>query len=88
MIVTLEEVKDYLRIYGNEDDSLITTMMEIAQEKIDELGENASSKKKSKLLFLVLVTDMYENRMLGISKEVEESIRGLKTELQFGSGTL
>lgn len=87
MIVTLEEVKEYLRIYGNEEDPLINTMMEIAQEKIEEFGKGASEKKKSKLLFLVLVTDMYENRTLGISKDVEESIRGLKTELQFGSDT-
>lgn len=85
MILELEEAKEWLRIDGSDEDLLLTTIMEIAQEKIDEFGVNASSKKKSKLLFLILVTDMYENRMLGISKEVEESIRGLKTELQFGS---
>lgn len=86
MIVSLEEVKEYLRVDGTEDDNLISLMMSVAQEKVEEFGESALQKEKAKLLFLVLVTDMYENRTFGISKEVEESIRGIKTELMYGSG--
>ena len=79
MLVTLEEVKNYLRLDDfTEDDQLITLMIQNAEIyignliTIDETDTNMMAQVK--LLILILVTDMYENRQLH-AENTSEKIR-------------
>lgn len=68
MLVTLDEIKEYLKLDDyNEEDNLLNLCIENAEiyiedatRPIEQMGEK--SKKKAKLLALVLVSDFYENR--------------------------
>jgi len=64
MIVTLEEAKLYLRVDGDDDDVLITSLIQAAEEYIKNATGKTfdSSNSLAKLLCLVLITDWYENR--------------------------
>lgn len=76
MLITLKEAKEYLRVDGDEDDSLITSLISAAQEYL----KNATGKtfdntnELARLFCLVLVVDWYENRTLSAGK-VGEKIR-------------
>ena len=51
--MTLEEVKDYLRVDGDDDDNIIRTMMEASKEYIvSAVGEYDETDKTANLLFL------------------------------------
>ncbi len=68
MIITLEETKQYLRIDNNEEDGLITTLIDAAETYLANATGNTFDAENSlaKLFCLVLVTDWYENReMIG-----------------------
>ena len=67
IILTLEEVKSYLRIEYEEDDILLENLIEVSEEYIDSCVGIAykSDEKAMKLANLLqkkLITDMFENR--------------------------
>lgn len=76
MLITLKETKEYLRVDGDEEDTLITSLIAAAQEYL----KNATGKtfdntnELARLFCLVLVVDWYENRTLSAGK-VGEKIR-------------
>jgi len=68
MIITLEETKQYLRIDNNEEDGLITTLIDAAETYLENATGNKFDETNhlAKLFCWVLVTDWYENReMIG-----------------------
>lgn len=75
MIITLEETKGYLRVDGNEDDVLITSLIEAAEIYLSNATGNTFDDTNSlaKLFCWVLVTDWYENRELTIGKVGEKT---------------
>ena len=67
MVVSLEEVKLYLRIDGDEEDTLITHLILTAEEMCEEilrypLGEFEEIPKLVKQAILYAVANMYEKR--------------------------
>lgn len=80
MLITLEEVKEYLKLDDyNEEDNLLKLLIENAElyiedatRPIEQMGEK--SKKKARLLALVLVSDFYENRSLNMNTAKNMSV--------------
>ncbi|MGL4571797.1 MAG: head-tail connector protein [Clostridium sp.] len=71
-MITLEEMKKYMRVDFDEDDELINLLIEQAQIYIDECcGEDYKSDikyiKLSNLLIKKIVSDTYENREMYIN---------------------
>lgn len=67
MSLTPTDVKEYLRIDGNEDDTYITELVEISQIYIDScVGEGYKTDEKAVKLALLLqkklIADMYVQR--------------------------
>ena len=63
--MTLEEVKTYLRVDGNDDNTLIQLIMSAAEEFISSaVGSYDETKSRFKLLFCAVVQDMYDNRQM------------------------
>lgn len=65
--MTLEDIKDYLRIDDTEEDLFLQSLMEVAEIYIDScVGEdykiNDKAKKLAELLQKKIIADLYENR--------------------------
>lgn len=80
MIVTLEEIKNYLRVDYEDDDIFITTLIETAEEYLyNATGNRYSSTNKLAVLYCkTLVYEWYKDRNLMLTqskKEVSEKIR-------------
>lgn len=70
--MTIEEVKQFLRIDEDEDDAMIELMMAAAESYIkDSVGSYDPENPKAKLLFLLIMQDFYENRVLAV-KEIDK----------------
>lgn len=68
--MTLEEVKAYLRVDSEEDDGIIRRMMDAAEAYIaDAAGRFDSSNSKARMLYMALVQDLYDNRMLMVTEQ-------------------
>lgn len=68
--MTLDEVKTYLRVDFDEDDALITQMMEAAEAYIvDAVGAYDDQNAKARLLYMALVQDLYDNRALMVTEQ-------------------
>lgn len=82
--MTLSEVKSYLRVDYNDDDTMIQLMMEAAEETIiAACGEFNEEKPRAKMIYLAMVQDMYDNRTLvSEKKHLREMYRSLLTQLQ------
>ena len=82
MLITLIEAKEYLRVDGDEEDCLITSLINAAEEYLrNATGRNFDNTNELARLFcLVLVVDWYENRTLGAGK-VGEAIRPVITSM-------
>lgn len=90
MVPMLDEMKLWLRVDGDDEDSIIMEMIDAAKEYIkngtgfeDFDGDN----KLADLAIKVLVTHWYENRgsvLIGsISKEIEFSLRNILAQLSY-----
>lgn len=69
--MTLEEIKDYCRIDSDEDDSLLTTLIETSEIYINSMvgkgyKSNEEAVKLANLLQKKLILDMYENRSTSV----------------------
>ena len=75
--VTLEDVKSYLRITYDDDDALLETLISAADEYLKgAVHENFdSSLSRAKLLTMLVVSDLYENR--GRNEGVSERVRAI-----------
>lgn len=65
-VLKLEDVKEYMRVDSNDDDTLITMLMDYAKEEIFdstgvEYNENGNSDTYN-MAMLIICTDRYENR--------------------------
>lgn len=71
-MVTLNEVKNYLKVDDVEDDDFILQLIEISQIYIDSMvGEDYKADPKlerlADLLQLLIISDMYDNRSLSVN---------------------
>lgn len=95
MIITLEEVKNYLRLDDyTEDDILLQLMIDNAEIYINNFvtidTTNENMLKQAKLLVLVLVTDMYENRQMvadKVSEKVRYTVQSIINQLSYSYGS-
>lgn len=66
--MTLEKVKQFLKVDFDDDDTLIELIMEAAEEYITgAVGTCDFKKARVKLLFLNIVSNMYENRQYAVN---------------------
>ena len=84
MIVTLTEVKEYLKVDTDIDDALIAIQIEVAQEYLKNATgkEFTSENKLAKLYCFMLTENMYEMRSLMVSKNEKISITATALLLQ------
>ena len=87
MIIELEETKQWIRIDENDEDVIINTIVNAAEEYLKgATGKQFDSTNyRAKLFCLVLATDWYENRELIGSKPSEKvrfSIQSMLIQLQ------
>lgn len=61
-VPTLNEVKHFLRIDGNEDDQLLETLINVAVEDLTDSGIKNKETERYKLAVLILVANHYEER--------------------------
>lgn len=86
MAVTVDSVKNYLRIDGAEDDSLLDLLIEAAKEYLANAGVVESEQKLYTIAVMLLVSHWYENRgavLVGtISKTMELSLISIILQLK------
>lgn len=91
--MTLEEVKQYLRVEGNEDDALITHEMAAAESYMKDAvsgyaafyaGDDAF-KAKADMVMLAIITDLYQDRV-GEKKDMGYIIRSMINQLSLWEG--
>lgn len=91
-MISLEEVKDYMRVDGADEDVLISSLIMASEEYI----KNSSSTTVDtgsylyRIACLMLVTHWYENRsIVGDNKTVPHFIDNIIIQLKYaGGGTL
>ena len=76
MLISLKEAKEYLRVDGDEEDTLITSLIAAAEVYLkNATGKNfESTNELARLFCLVLVVDWYENRTY-IAGKVGDGVR-------------
>ena len=63
--MTLEGVKNYMRVDEDADDELIIFLMNAAEDILENsCGRFDESKPRAKMLYLAIVQDLYDNRTL------------------------
>ncbi|KXY32221.1 DNA-packaging protein [Bacillus cereus] len=89
MVLKLEEAKEYLRVDGNEEDMLISSLITAAEIYI----KNATSKnvdlksELAKLAARILIAHWYENReAVGKAEQLAFSLQSILVQLQYCVG--
>lgn len=74
-MLTLGEVKEYLRVDFEDDDALISSLMAVADDYLKASVGTGYDKEseRAKILSLILISDLYDNRGL-----LEPPIGGVK----------
>ncbi|NFN09408.1 head-tail connector protein [Clostridium botulinum] len=76
----LQQVKQFLRIDFDDDDSYIILLIDVAKEYIiDAVGKYDETSARYKLLLLNIVSTLYENREYTIDKTNEKVAYTLKS---------
>ncbi len=76
----LQQVKQFLRIDFDDDDSYIMLLIDVAKEYIiDAVGQYDATSARYKLLALNIVSTLYENREYTIDKTNEKVAYTLKS---------
>lgn len=88
-MVTLDEVKKYLRIDGDEDDGILSLLISGAEEYLQDAGvpETAKESARYNLAVMLYVAMYYENRDPG--EPVEKfnfALESLILQLRAGGG--
>lgn len=91
MIVSLNEVKTWLRVDGDDEDTIITTLISAAEEYLKKATgiEFNSGNPLAKLYCFVLCADWYENRdLIGHqpSQKVRFTCQSIMTQLRNSYG--
>lgn len=71
---TLDDVKDYLRVDGNDEDALLGLLLEAAKEFLSQAGVPESEKALYKVAVFMHVAMHYENRNLENKLEGYEQV--------------
>ena len=86
--MTLNEVKNWLKVDFDDDDDFITLLIAAAQEYVtDALGKCDENIARVRLLMLVIISEMYEKRALTVNSDstntkVQYTIRSIINQLQ------
>ncbi len=90
MIVTLEEVKAYLRIDHSDDDRLLESLILTAEEYLKSAISKTYDTKseRAKTLALIVVGDLYDNRDMSekVSGNVRRLVQNFTFQLRIESG--
>ncbi len=91
MIVSLDEVKTWLRVDFTDDDALLTTLISATEQYLKNATgiEYDSSNNLAKLFCMVLISDWYENREM-VGKATDQTrpiINSILMQLSYGGGT-
>lgn len=84
----LEDLKEYLRVDGDDEDNLISTMMEAGKEYIrSAVGEYDDTDKTANILLAAVVQNMYDNRELmqsdqQVKKRIEYTFQSIILQLR------
>ncbi|WP_034301986.1 head-tail connector protein [Bacillus cihuensis] len=88
-MIEIEQVKEYLRIDGTYDDSLLVLLMESAKEYLENAGVPECDSKAYELAILMLVTHWYENREQQVvgktSTAIDHGLRSIILQLRVGA---
>lgn len=90
--MTLEDVKNYLRVTYDDDDGYLTNLMQVAEDYLvagvtDYLKkkENDHFKARAEIVKLVIIQNLYDERyMMGQPLEMSYIIRSMITQLEYG----
>ena len=86
--MSLEDIKEYLRVDGDDEDRLITTMMEAGKEYIrSAVGEYDDTDQTANILLAAIVQNMYDNRELmqsdqQVKKRIEYTFQSIILQLR------
>lgn len=86
-MLELEELKNYLRVDGSEDDAILTLLVSAADEYFADAGipETAKTTSKYKLAVMLFVALNYENRDPAIEmNKFSFSLESLILQLKVG----
>ena len=84
----LEDIKEYLRVDGDDEDNLISMMMEAGMEYIrSAVGEYDDTDKTANILLAAVVQNMYDNRELmqsdqQVKKRIEYTFQSMILQLR------
>lgn len=89
--MTLEEIKLFLRVDGDLDDSLINTLQLTAEEYLDGAGITKNyMNNRYGLCVMILIKNWYDNREITIEgkseKDIPFGIRSMIQQLQLELG--
>lgn len=90
--MTLEDVKNYLRVTYDDDDGYLTNLMQVAEDYLvagvtDYLKkkENDHFKARAEIVKLVIIQNLYDERyMMGQTLEMNYIVRSMITQLEYG----
>lgn len=84
----LEYIKEFLKVYFDDDNAYIELLYDVAKEYItDSIGEYDETSARHKLLALNIISNLYENRLYTIDKNDEKvmyTLRSMILQLQLG----
>lgn len=88
MILTLGEVKNYLRIDDLEDDTFLNTLILVTEEYLKNATGQVfdNTNQLARLFCLVLISDFYENRQYNTEKVGEKArytMQSILKQLQY-----
>lgn len=93
MIITLEEVKEYLKIDYDDEDDLLLELIEVAEEYLYAATGTKfdSTNKRAKLYCRVLVNEWYKDRALTenstksltVTQKVRFTLQSILTQLKY-----
>lgn len=90
MIVSLDEVKTWLRVDFTDDDALLTTLINAAEQYLKNATGITydSTNHLAKLFCMTLIADWYENReMIGkATNQTRPIIQSILTQLTYSCG--
>lgn len=84
----LEDIKEYLRVDGDDEDNLISMMMEAGKEYIrSAVGGYDDTDKTANILLAAVVQNMYDNRELmqsdqQVKKRIEYTFQSMILQLR------
>ena len=79
-MLTLQDVKSYLKIDFDDDDELLNSLIKTADEYLKSAISSTynSDTERAKLLSLIVIQDLYDNR--GLTEKVSGNVRKLVSD--------